>query len=107
MGKYFGREPRYSREEIERQAQEAIDALVSQGRPPAEDWLPLQARLEEIDRAMATRLLPAPPIPEPAPQPMQIHEIRMPKAEPTEAPAPAVTPAPRPRRPVAARQAAN
>ena len=54
MGKYFGREPRYSREEIERQAQEAIDARVSLGRPPAEDWAPLEARLEEIDHAMAS-----------------------------------------------------
>jgi hypothetical protein len=91
MGKYFGREPRYSREEIERQAQEAIDTLVSQGRPPAEDWAPLEARLAEIDRMAAAR----PPMPES--QPLQIHEVRMPKA-PTEAPAP-----PRPRRLVATR----
>jgi hypothetical protein len=94
MGKYFGREPRYSREEIERQAQEAIDALVSQGRPPAEDWAPLEARLAELDRAMAAR-------PMPEAEPLQIHEIRMPKAR-VEAPAPAVT---RARRPVAAQRA--
>ena len=73
MGKYFGREPRYSREEIERQAQEAIDARVSLGRPPAEDWAPLNARLAEIDQALAAR----PPMPEA--QPMTIHEVRMPK----------------------------
>ena len=73
MGKYFGREPRYSREEIERQAQEAIDARVSMGRPPAEDWSPLEARLSEIDRVMAAR----PPVPEP--QPMQIREVRIPR----------------------------
>lgn len=76
MGKYFGREPRYSREEIERQAQEAIDARVSMGRPPAEDWSPLEARLSEIDRVMAARP-PVPPMPEP--QPMQIREVRIPR----------------------------
>ena len=76
MGKYFGREPRYSREEIERQAQEAIDARVGMGRPPAEDWSPLEARLSEIDRVMAARP-PVPPVPEP--QPMQIREVRMPR----------------------------
>ncbi|MDQ3643171.1 MAG: hypothetical protein M3450_17325 [Actinomycetota bacterium] len=79
MGKYFGREPRYSREEIERQAQEAIDARVGMGRPPAEDWSPLEARLSEIDRVMAARppVPPVPPVPEP--QPMQIREVRMPR----------------------------
>ena len=61
MGKYFGREPRFTREEIERQAQEAIDARVSLGRPPAEDWEPLQARMEEIDFAIVARRLPEPP----------------------------------------------
>jgi hypothetical protein len=70
MGKYFGREPRYSREEIERQAQEAIDARVSMGRPPAEDWEPLEARLDDLDHAIVARgfslpePLPAPPSPE-------------------------------------------
>ena len=77
MGKYFGREPRYSREEIERQAQEAIDARVSLGRPPAADWAPLEARLSEIDQVMAARP-PVPPLP--APQPMRVHEVRMPRA---------------------------
>ena len=95
MGKYFGREPRYSREEIERQAQETIDAIVSQGRPPAEDWAPLEARLAEIDRMMAS------PPPMPDAQPMQIHEVRLPKV-PVEAPAPAVA---RARRPVSAQRA--
>ena len=75
MGKYFGREPRYSREEIERQAQEAIDARVSLGRPPPEDWRPLEARLAEIDQVIAARP-PVPPLPEP--QPMRISEVRMP-----------------------------
>jgi hypothetical protein len=98
MGKYFGREPRYTREEIERQAQEAIDARVSLGRPPAEDWAPLQARLDEIDRAMAAR----PAMPEH--EPLQIHHVRMPKAPATaEAPAPAT----RERRPVAAQRSAD
>ncbi len=60
MGKFFGSEPRYSREEIERQAQEAIDARVSLGRPPAEDWHPLEIRLDEIDHAIISRRLPEP-----------------------------------------------
>lgn len=89
MGKYFGREPRYSREEIERQAQEAIDARVSLGRPPPEDWRPLEARLSEIDQVMAARP-PVPPLPEP--QPMRIREIRMPRSA-ENAPAPAPAPA--------------
>ena len=89
MGKYFGREPRYSREEIERQAQEAIDARVSLGRPPAEDWQPLEARMAEIDRVMAAR----PPVPAmPEPQPMQIREVRMRRA-PENAPARTAKPA--------------
>jgi len=95
MGKYFGREPRYSREEIERQAQEAIDAAVSRGRPPAEDWAPLQARLAELDRAVAER----PAMPDA--QPLQIHQIRMPKP-PAGPPAAPVAPA---RRAVAAQRA--
>jgi hypothetical protein len=90
MGKYFGREPRYSREEIERQAQSAIDARVSMGRPPAEEWKPLEARLAELDRAMAARPVFV------EPQPLQIREIRV-------TPAMAPVPAPRPRRPVGAR----
>lgn len=85
MGKYFGREPRYSREEIERQAQEAIDARVNLGRPPPEDWRPLEARLSEIDQVMAARP-PVAPLPEP--EPMRIREIRMPRSG-DNAPAPA------------------
>ncbi len=95
MGKYFGRERRYSREEIERQAQEAIDARVSLGRPPAEDWAPLNARLAEIDQARAAR----PPMPEA--QPMRIHEVRL--AQVAAAPSP-TSPA---KRPVGAGQNAN
>ena len=98
MGKYFGREPRYTREEIERQAQEAIDARVSLGRPPAEDWAPLQARLDEIDRALGAR----PSMPEHAP--MQIHHVRLPQAPAAaDAPAPAMSE----RRPVAAQRSAD
>jgi len=72
MGKYFGRAPRFTLEEIERQAQEAIDARVSLGRPPAEDWEPLEARMEEIDFAIVSRRLPEAPsvrMPAPAPAP--------------------------------------
>ena len=100
MGKYFGREPRFTCEEIERQAQEAIDARVSLGRPPAEDWAPLEARLAEIDQAVnAPPSLPA--MPEHAP--IQIHEVRMPKA-----PAPAAAPrAIRVRQPAVAQSSAD
>ncbi|MDQ3896339.1 MAG: hypothetical protein M3326_03640 [Actinomycetota bacterium] len=94
MRRYFAREPRYSRQEIERQAQEAIDARVALGRPPAEDFLPLEQRLAELDRA---------PVAEP--QPMEIRQVHVP---------PASVPAPAPdrketarRQPVAARQSAN
>ena len=98
MGKYFGREPRYSREELERQAQEAIDARVSLGRPPAEDWAPLEARMAEIDLALAAR----PSMPEH--EPMQIHHVRMPKAP---AAAEAAPPTVRVRRPVVAQRSAD
>ena len=102
MGKYFGREPRFTREEIERQAQEAIDARVSLGRPPAEDWAPLEARLAEVDRAMAAR----PPAPDH--EPIQIHHVRLPKAPaPAPATAGATPPATRVRRPVAAQRGAD
>ncbi len=52
MRRFFAREPRYSPEELERQAQEAIDAQVSRGRPPADDFRPLQDRLDEIDEGI-------------------------------------------------------
>jgi hypothetical protein len=50
VGRYFGREPRYSREELEAQAKEAIEAQVGKGRPPADDWRPIEARLAEMER---------------------------------------------------------
>lgn len=68
VGKYFGKEPRYSREEAEAQAKQAIDALVSRGRPPADEWKGLAGRMGEINRELATRPavnLPPPPPPRP------------------------------------------
>ncbi len=76
MGRYFGREQRYSREEIEAQARQAIEAQVGQGRPPADDWRPLEARLAEIDRQAGA--LPAP--------------AGVPERQPTPAPVGATTP---------------
>jgi len=71
MGRYFGREPRLSREEIEAQAQRAIEAQVGMGRPPSEDWQPLDARLAEIDRVVGVR--PGPPaVPGPRPVPTPV-----------------------------------
>lgn len=90
MGRYFGREPRYSREELERQAQEAIDDRVSLGRPPDEEFRPLEARLEALDEAIVSR----PPV-EPQRQPV-------PSVVPGE-PAPPLSAAP-PARPRAARR---
>ncbi len=55
MGKYFGREPRYSQQEAEAQAKQAIEAAVSKGRPPDEDWKPLAPRMAEINQELATR----------------------------------------------------
>ena len=98
MRRYFASEPRLSREEIERQAQEAIDARVSMGRPPEEEFQPLHDRLAEMDRASASRP-PVEPLPEP--QPIQIHEVQVPAAPPAE-------PKPRRRQPVgASRRSAN
>ena len=98
MRRYFAREPRLSIEEIERQAQEAIDARVSMGRPPDEEFAPLRARLAELDRAAAERS----PV---EPQPLQIHQVQVP-ATPAE---PEAESKPRTRRePVAAaRQSSN
>ena len=55
VGRYFGREPRYSQEEAEAQAKEAIDAAVKQGRPPGEDWKALGSRMGDIDRGLTSR----------------------------------------------------
>ena len=101
MRRYFASEPRLSREEIERQAQEAIDARVSMGRPPEEEFQPLRDRLAEIDRAVAAR---PPAEPRPEPQPIQIREVQVPSAAPAEAKA---TPRARREPAAAARQSAN
>ena len=77
MRRYFAHEPRLSREELERQAQEAIDARVSMGRPPEEEFAPLRARLAEIDRAAVE------PRPAAEPQPLQIHQVQVPAAPAT------------------------
>ncbi|HWI03980.1 MAG TPA: hypothetical protein VNT52_09170 [Acidimicrobiales bacterium] len=76
---------------------------MSLGRPPAEDWAPLEARLAELDQIMAARQLPTMPEAEP----MRLHEVRMPPA-PAAVSAPPAQPEPaRGRRPVAAERSAN
>ena len=106
MGKFFGSEPRYSREEIERQAQEAIDARVNLGRPPAEEWQPLELRMDEIDQAIVSRRADQTPAARqgPAaglrPEPVQVRQVPTP-AEPAPARLRAL------RRPVAARPGAG
>src|SRR3954447_26852137 len=67
VGRYFGREPRYTRHELELQAQQALEARINLGRPPAEDFAPIQTRLAKMDREMATRAAaeavpPTPPL---------------------------------------------
>jgi hypothetical protein len=117
VGRYFGREPRYSRQEIEVQAKAAIEAAVGMGRPPEEDFLPVKARLAELDRELAAR---APVVPLPSPPalrrerhaPITVSEVRLPataKAGSRVPPAAPGTGAAAPeqrtaRRPVAARE---
>lgn len=60
MGRYFGREPRISGQELEAQAKQEIEARVALGRPPAEDWRPIEDRLAELDRNVPARREPAP-----------------------------------------------
>ena len=102
MGKYFGRQPRYSQEEAEAQAKQAIDAAVSRGRPPAEDWAALQGRMGEINQELATRPridLPPPPPPR-RPERRPVGGILRP-SEPEPEPEPIPAPAPVARKPAA------
>jgi hypothetical protein len=112
LGKYFGREPRYSKEEAEAQAKQAIDAAVSRGRPPAEDWAALQGRMSEINQELATRPridLPPPPPRRAGRQPLgQVLRPPEPEPEPEAAPAPApIARRPAAKTPVAKKPAAK
>jgi hypothetical protein len=49
-----------SREELEADAARAIEARVGLGRPPEEDFKPIEARLAEIDAVLAPRPQPEP-----------------------------------------------
>ena len=95
MGKYFGREPRYSQEEAEAQAKQALEAAVSKGRPPEEEWKALGGRMADINRELATR----PPVDIPPPPPRRaaaqsprarrpMNQILRPPEPPAEEPAP-------------------
>lgn len=109
MGRYFGREPRYTRQEIEQQAQQEFEARISLGRPPAEEFAPIEARLAQLDRDMATRAaaeaVPPPPPMRPTERPLSVSTVRLP-AEAAPAPAAAgIKPARRaPAKPRAPRQ---
>ena len=112
MGRYFGREPRCSRQEIELQAQQAIDEVVGRGRPPAEDWLPIEQRLADMDRELAARA-PVEAVPAPPPVPrardhrqLTVTQVRLPaKASPPARARDAVARPTRPaRKPVAAKE---
>lgn len=113
VGKYFGHQPRYSQEEAEAQAKAAIDAAVSQGRPPAEDWKELGSRMGDLSAALAAR--PPVDIPSPPPRraaseqrtsvrrpPRAMNEILRPQTDPAPVPAPAPPRRPAPAAPVAA-----
>lgn len=110
MGRYFGREPRYTREEIERQAQEEVEARISLGRPPAEDFAPIEARLAQLDREMAARAaaeaLPPPPPMRRTQRPLSVAKVRLPaEAAPSVTPEAVSKPARRsPAKPRASRQ---
>jgi hypothetical protein len=113
VGKYFGKQPRYSREEAEAQARQAIDAAVSKGRPPEEDWKALGPRMAEINQELAMR--PRPDV-DFGPPPSRgrdadrpavrrpVNQILRPRPAPVEeeAPPPAPAPAPKKRAPRAA-----
>ena len=105
MGRYFGREPRYSREEAEAQAKQAIEAAMNKGRPPDNEWKGLASRMGDLNRELATR--PPVDIPPPpsrraeqgeAPAPRRpVNEILRPRPAPAPAPEPeAAAPAPAP-----------
>ena len=82
MGRYFGREPRYTRQELELQAQQALEARINLGRPPAEDFAPIEARLAQMDREMAARAaaeaLPPPPPLREGERPLSVTTVRLP-----------------------------
>lgn len=93
MGKYFGREPRYSREEAEAQARSAIDAAVARGRPPADEWKGLASRMPDLDQALAARpridIPPPPARAERGPRPPRVmSDILRPRPAPAPAPEP-------------------
>ena len=106
MRRYFASEPRHSREELERQAQEAIDARINLGRPPDEEFQHLEQRLADVDRAESARQA-AERIP--VAEPIRIHEVRVPPAgEQTAEEEPAASSrATATRQPVTARTSAN
>jgi hypothetical protein len=96
VGRYFGREPRYTRQEIEQQAQEALEARINLGRPPEEEFAPIQARLASMDRELAARVA-AEPVPPPPPllegeRPLSVSRVTLPAG---------AAPRPQPKRPVA------
>lgn len=106
MGRYFGRQPRYSQEEAEAQAKAALDAAVKKGRPPEEEWKALGSRMGDINRELAARPpvdLPGPPPRPVAPEEGNTRDTGRPRAvnQILRPPAPAPEPAPprRPRRP--------
>jgi hypothetical protein len=90
VGRYFGREPRYTRQELELQAQQALEARINLGRPPAEDFAPIEARLAQMDREMAARAaaeaVPPPPPLRQGERPLSVTTVRLPAGAKATAP---------------------
>jgi hypothetical protein len=61
VGKYFGKQPRYSEQEAQAQAQQAIDAAVAKGRPPASDFNAVAGRMGDLPPRPPVDLIPPPP----------------------------------------------
>jgi hypothetical protein len=89
VGKYFGRQPRYSQQEAEAQAKQAHDALVAKGRPPENEFNAVSGRMGDLPPRPPIDLPPPPPRrAEPAGPRRPLSEVLRPRAEPV-APDPA------------------
>jgi hypothetical protein len=108
VGRYFGREPRYTRHELELQAQQALEARINLGRPPAEDFAPIEARLAQMDREMAARAaaeaVPPPPPLRDGERPLSVTTVRLPAGAKATAPPPKAAAARAPGKPRPSRQ---
>ncbi len=111
MGKYFGKQPRYSQQEAEAQAKQAIAAAVNSGRPPEEEFGPVAGRMGDVGRRPVVEIPPPPPrrTKPVSERPRVVSDILRPPPRPpppAPAPAPKAAPAKRATRAAAAPKAA-